>query len=68
MMHDTLGNMFETNFQMMQNHHYSLFDIENMLPWERQVYVGLLINHVKQENERTKQEEARMSSQMPSNH
>ena len=67
-MHDTLGNMFETNFQMMQNHHYSLFDIENMLPWERQVYVGLLINHVKQENERTKQEEARMSSQMPSNH
>jgi hypothetical protein len=62
MMHDSLGNMLETNFQMMQNHHYSLFDIENMLPWERRVYIGLLINHVKQENEQIKQQEAKMPS------
>jgi hypothetical protein len=35
MMHDNLGNMLETHFQMMQHHHYSLTDIENMLPWEK---------------------------------
>ena len=36
---------------MMQSHKYSLSDIENMIPWEREVYVAMLIEHVKKENE-----------------
>ena len=42
--HDTLGNMLETNFMMMHHHKYSLSDIENLLPWERQIYIGMLVN------------------------
>ena len=37
---------------MMQHHKYSLTELENMLPWERDIYVGLLQKHIKEENER----------------
>jgi hypothetical protein len=40
----------------MQHHKYSLTEIENMLPWEREVYVGLLQNFIKEENKRMEQE------------
>lgn len=36
----------------MQQHHYSLSELENMVPWEREIYVALLINHLKEENEK----------------
>ena len=38
----------------MQHHNYSLGDIEGLIPWEREVYVQMLIDHIKQENERAK--------------
>jgi len=38
----------------MQHHKYNLTEIENMIPWEREVYVTLLINYIKNENERLK--------------
>jgi hypothetical protein len=38
----------------MHHHKYSLTEIENMLPWEREVYVALLIDYIKKENERLK--------------
>tara|TARA_B100000674_G_scaffold245841_1_gene202556 strand:+ start:611 stop:748 length:138 start_codon:yes stop_codon:yes gene_type:complete len=41
----------------MQHHKYSLSEIEAMIPWERDVYVSLLINHIKQENEKKRQRE-----------
>jgi hypothetical protein len=62
MSHDTLTNHLDTNFQMMQNHGYRLSDLEDMLPWERRVYVGMLIEWIKQENERNQEYEAKMSS------
>ena len=43
----------------MQHHKYSLTELENMLPWEREIYVGLLQQHIKEENERRKAEEAK---------
>jgi len=39
----------------MQHHKYSLADLNNMLPWERSVYVSLLSNYIEEENERMKQ-------------
>jgi hypothetical protein len=39
----------------MQHHKYSLTELENMLPWERDVYVNMLIQHLEQENEKIKQ-------------
>jgi hypothetical protein len=37
---------------MAQHHNYSLTELDNMLPWERQIYVSLLQQHIKEENER----------------
>jgi len=39
---------------MMQHHNYSLHDLENMIPWEREVYTTLLIEYIKEENDRRK--------------
>jgi hypothetical protein len=36
----------------MQHHKYSLSELENMMPWEREIYVSLLIDYVKKENEK----------------
>ena len=44
--HNTLKNYYEVNFSLMQHHKYSLTEIENMMPWEREVYVTLLLNHI----------------------
>ena len=43
----------------MQHHKYSISEIENMIPWERDVYVQMLINYIKEENERIKKENQR---------
>ena len=41
---------------MMQHHNYSLTELENMIPWEREIYIGMLIRHVREENERLKKQ------------
>lgn len=38
----------------MQYHHYSLTEIESMIPWERKTYVAMVAKHVHDENERIK--------------
>lgn len=52
--YDKLENFIQTNFAMMQHHKYAYGDIENMIAWERQIYVSLLNNYIKEENERIK--------------
>ena len=42
----------------MQHHKYSLTEIEDMMPWERDIYVDMLITWIKEENEKQKQREA----------
>jgi hypothetical protein len=39
---------------MMQHHGYRLSELENMLPWERAIYVQLLTEHIKEENDKIK--------------
>ena len=43
----------------MQHHKYSLTELENMMPWEREIYIGLLTEHIKEENERMAKEGAK---------
>jgi 3-methyladenine DNA glycosylase AlkD len=50
--HDNLANHFKTNFGMVQHHKWSLSDLENMMPWERYVYVDMLHEHIKEEEQR----------------
>jgi len=49
-----LTNYYKTNFALVQHHKYSLTELENMLPWERQIYVALLQQHIEDENEKIK--------------
>ena len=37
---------------MLQHHKYSLTELDNMLPWERQIYVGMLQKYIAEENAR----------------
>ena len=47
---------------MMQHHKYSLTELENMLPWEREIYVGLLQNWIKEDNKRIEKENRKMNN------
>jgi len=44
---------------MMQHHKYSLTELDDMLPFEREIYIGLLEKHIKEENERIEKENKR---------
>ena len=57
--HDSLEIYYKTNFAMMQHHKYSLEEIENMLPWEREIYIGLLTKFLEEEKEKVKKEQKR---------
>lgn len=50
--HDNILNYLNTNFQMMQHHGYSLTELDNMMPWEREIYIKLLLQHLEEERER----------------
>jgi hypothetical protein len=39
----------------MQHHKYSLTELENMMPWERDIYVTMLIQYIEEENQKLKQ-------------
>ena len=41
---------------MMQHHKYSLTELDEMMPWEREIYISLLMEHIKKENERIEKE------------
>ena len=41
----------------MQFHKYSLSELEHMIPWEREIYVMLLVNHLKEENQRLQEQQ-----------
>jgi hypothetical protein len=38
----------------MQHHKYSLSELENMIPWERDIYISLLMSYLEEENEKIK--------------
>ena len=43
----------------MQHHKYSLAEVENLIPWEREIYLILLMKYIEEENERKKREQQR---------
>lgn len=47
---------------MVHNHNFSLTEIENMIAYERQFYIALLINHIKKENEKHQKDIARIKN------
>ena len=55
MAHIDLESYFKLNFALMQHHKYSLTEIEYMMPWERDIYLGLLNQYIEEENLKAKQ-------------
>jgi len=55
--YDNLANHFQTNFALMQHHKYSLNELNGMMPWERNVYVTMLLQFIEEENEKLKQQQ-----------
>ncbi len=47
---------------MMQHHGYSLTELNSMLPWEREIYVSLLQQWIKEENERIEKQNRKMKN------
>ena len=52
--HETLVNHYQTNFALIQHHKYSLTELDEMIPWERQIYLDMLIKYLEEERERIK--------------
>lgn len=52
--HTNLSAYFRTNFSLMQHHKYSLDELESLIPWEREVYINLLISYLKEQKEKIK--------------
>jgi hypothetical protein len=52
--HNSLESYYETQFSLIQHHKYSLTELENMIPYELDLYVTMLIEHLK----RVEQEKA----------
>ena len=56
MAHESLESYFKVNFALMQHHKYSLTELENMIPWEREIYLTLLQQYIEDENLKAQQE------------
>ncbi len=45
---------------MMHHYKYSLTELEEMIPWEREVYITLLMEWIAEENERIQEQKRKM--------
>ena len=57
MSHIDLESYFKINFALMQHHKYSLTEIENMMPWEREIYLTLLQEYIEEQKLKRQQQE-----------
>ena len=57
MSHEDLASYYKLNFALMQHHKYSLTELENMIPWEREVYIALLSEYIEKENLKAQQQQ-----------
>jgi hypothetical protein len=55
MAHTDLESYFRINFALMQHHKYSLTELENMIPWEKEVYLAFLQQYIEEENLKAQQ-------------
>jgi hypothetical protein len=61
--YDSLMNFFKTNFSLMQYHKYNLSDIENMMPWEKFIYVDMLNQYIKHQEDLKRDQAAQRKAQ-----
>lgn len=55
--HDTLANHIRSNFNLIHHHKWNLSEINEMMPWEKNIYVDLLNNYLDEQELKEKQKE-----------
>jgi hypothetical protein len=55
--HNSLQNYYATNFSLIQHHKYSISDIENLIPFERDIYVEMLLKYLQEVEDAKRRQE-----------
>ena len=56
---ESLRTMYETNYSLIESKIFDIEHLENMIPWERRVYIGLHIKNIQEQKERIEQAKRR---------
>lgn len=56
MSHNNLENYYATMFSLVQHHKYSITEVDNLIPFERDIYVQMLVDYIKQVEEAKKKQ------------
>ena len=51
--YNNLSHYYQNNFNLVQFHKWSFTEIENMLPFERDIFIDMLVNHIREQEKRT---------------
>ena len=57
MAHTNIESYFRMTFALMQHHKYSLTELENMIPWEKEIYLAFLQQYIEEENLKAQQQQ-----------
>ena len=52
----SLAWYYRITFGLMQHHKYSLGEIEMMIPFEMEIYIDMLFNHLEEQQQKTEQQ------------
>ncbi len=55
MSYNNLSNYYRLTFQLIQHHKYSITELENMIPFERDIYVAMLLDYLEEEKQKAQQ-------------
>ena len=58
--HNNLANYYSLVFSLAQHHKYSITEIEELVPFERDIYVAMLMDHPEKEKQRNEERAAKM--------
>lgn len=53
--HTNLGLYYKTMFSLAQHHKYSIADLEGLIPYERDIYVDMLIDYLEEQKNQQQQ-------------
>ena len=62
----SLKNYYNNMFTMVHQYKYTLTELENMIPWERDTYIGMVNSWVKEESDKIKQKQVEQETKMNS--
>ena len=58
-MHASLQSYYETNFALIHHHKWQIEHIENLLPWEKEIYMNLLVQFLQEEDKTRRDQQAK---------